>query len=361
MARLAILVAAAALSLGGCGGSPPPCMGVAGSSQLVQRAALFRLAVYGGGAGCDGSQIAAGAGAPIASGDFVPGETIRIDAPSGPGTVTLSAWGDVAATELLGTACRQVDLPAGSPLCLDLTLVAASDGGASGDAAADLGCAACDAGRICCDGVCVDPDSDPDHCGGCGTACSTVNATPECRSGRCSWSCSTGFGHCVSGNTGCETALDTVASCGGCQACDTVSSVGASCTDGACSYVACAPGHLDCNSAAPNLDGCECATPACCGSSCQTTHDNGVGRLFYDCQPKNTYDATQATSACAAFTGDASLCHVMPCGGGKYAVCSDGAADCVCWGYAGGGVSGRVADSGSPSCSCPGGGSPSWS
>jgi hypothetical protein len=365
MNRIAIVIAAAALSLGGCGEAPPACMGL-GSSLLVSQAALFRIAVYGGGARCAGSEIAAGAGAPIAAGDFLPGQTIRIDAPSGPRTITLSAFADLAGTQLLGTACQELDLPAGSPICLDLTLVAAvpdgaapQDGPAAGDAS-DAGCAGgggCWGGRICCGGACVNPDNDPNHCGGCSTVCSTVNATPTCSDGHCNWTCSPGFAHCAPGNTGCETATDdSLTSCGGCQACDTVNSLGAACINGACSYVDCAPGRIDCNATAPDSDGCECATPDCCGSACQTTHDNGVGQVFYDCQPKGTHDQTEATAACAAYTGDASLCHVLQCSESRFAVCSDGAADCICWGYGSGGSSGRVNDSGSTTCNCPYGG-----
>lgn len=40
----------------------------------------------------------------------------------------------------------------------------------------------CGGERILCDGVCVDPLSDPDHCGRCGMTC---RAEQQCRVGQC--------------------------------------------------------------------------------------------------------------------------------------------------------------------------------
>lgn len=40
----------------------------------------------------------------------------------------------------------------------------------------------CPSGRLACDGQCVDPTTDPEHCGGCGFGCS---ATHFCDQGRC--------------------------------------------------------------------------------------------------------------------------------------------------------------------------------
>jgi hypothetical protein len=47
--------------------------------------------------------------------------------------------------------------------------------------------------------------------------------------------------------------------------------------------------------------GCQCSTPSCCGSACQTTHNDGVGQNFYDCNPLDDYTAAQALEACQAY------------------------------------------------------------
>ncbi len=84
----------------------------------------------------------------------------------------------------------------------------------------------------------------------------------------------------------------------------------------------------------------EGAAPGCseCGSSGCTAHSNGVGQIFRNCQPIDTYNATQALAACAALTGDSATCAVVSCSGGgpaqrgeanaDQAACSTGAAVC---------------------------------
>jgi hypothetical protein len=184
---------------------------------------------------------------------------------------------------------------------------------------------------VCCNGQCADPSTDVTHCGTCNNSCSTLNGTPTCSAGVCGWTCNQNFQHCGMGNTGCDTASNTVDNCGGCgnvctptnassnscssatscsytcqtgfldclktgantdgcessinsvnscggcgNVCDTVHSTGASCPAGACMYTGCMPGYIDCNQTAPNADGCECATPMCCNNACQPVHSNGL-------------------------------------------------------------------------------------
>jgi hypothetical protein len=65
----------------------------------------------------------------------------------------------------------------------------------------------------------------------------------------------------------------------------------------------CNAGASDCNkNTAPDLDGCECATPGCCtGGTCETTHADGVGQNYYDCNALNTHNSNQALEACTAY------------------------------------------------------------
>jgi hypothetical protein len=105
-------------------------------------------------------------------------------------------------------------------------------------------------------------------------------------------------------------------------------------------------GNSDCNKGtAPNTDGCECATPGCCSSSCETTHSDGVGQSYYDCNPLGTYSSVTAIEACTAYAnsvgGSAANCSDgWTCTGDTIAdVCYGNTAGTVCstycWGYAG--------------------------
>jgi hypothetical protein len=113
-------------------------------------------------------------------------------------------------------------------------------------------------------------------------------------------------------------------------------------------------GRSDCNSGtAPDLDGCECATPGCCAgppAGCQTTHSNGEGQSFYDCNALNTVNVNQALAACAAYAAaqghPSTWCASnYSCGaiGGALFACYNtggpGVTTCstapVCWGYQG--------------------------
>lgn len=55
-----------------------------------------------------------------------------------------------------------------------------ADAGSSDASSADAGACspACGLGRLCCGGVCVNPDNDPGNCGACGRTCG--GATPFC-------------------------------------------------------------------------------------------------------------------------------------------------------------------------------------
>ena len=145
-----------------------------------------------------------------------------------------------------------------------------------------------------------------------------------------------------SGGSSCG-PTDTTANCGTCGAdCDTTTG-SPSCNGTTCSY-ACNAGLIDCDgNQAPDTDGCECATPACCGASCQTTHTDGVGQSFYDCNALGTDSQDEAMEACHAYaasigvpTSDCTGNWV--CSGQPSQVCIDfsgNSATEYCWGYGG--------------------------
>ncbi len=89
-------------------------------------------------------------------------------------------------------------------------------------------------------------------------------------------------------------------------------------------------------------------------------HSNGLGQSYYDCTPLGTYNQAQATEACTAFTGNASLCTLdpIPCGGSnEHQICSNGASTCGCWRYSGLNT-GQV--NSNATCLCVPGTAPSW-
>jgi hypothetical protein len=67
----------------------------------------------------------------------------------------------------------------------------------------------CPAGTLLCNGECIDPVTDPRHCGGCGVVCSAVQ---RCEGGRCScrWRCSHDDFECFD-------LLTDPHNCGGCR------------------------------------------------------------------------------------------------------------------------------------------------
>ncbi len=107
-----------------------------------------------------------------------------------------------------------------------------------------------------------------------------------------------------------------------------------------------------------------CAGNACCGPLtapvCQTAHSNGLGQLFFDCNPLGTHNLDSARAAAHAW--NASGTEVNPlslactsCVGWL----TNDACSVWCWGSdpLGGHVN---LDTISVACLCPGTGSPAW-
>jgi hypothetical protein len=184
----------------------------------------------------------------------------------------------------------------------------------------------------------------------------------SCNGTTCSYACASGWANCVitpPNTTGCETPTNTPSNCGGCNVtCIETNATAASCSGVSCGYT-CTAGHADCNMGTPpDTDGCECNTPGCCSGVCQTTHSDGVGQSYYDCNPLKTYNASTALEACAAFAGNASKCSSYTCGAATV-ICSDGAPNCDCWQYSGSRI-GQVDINSNSTCYCPIAGDPTW-
>lgn len=198
-------------------------------------------------------------------------------------------------------------------------------------------------------------------CGTAGANCGACSQpTPDCHNG----SCGCQETSCTGPPAIC-TLLTTTSNCSACgDKCNLTNAASATCNGTKCSYT-CNTGDSDCNSSvAPDTDGCECATPACCGTSCETTHNDGVGQSYYDCDPLYansptcTYSQAAATEACDAYAtaqGHPTYCELFdPCTTGTvrtYTICyTDGHNNAVnyCWGFTCGTDSGWI-----ESTTCP--------
>ena len=128
------------------------------------------------------------------------------------------------------------------------------------------GIASCNPGFSNCNGLASDGcevqtgGSDLNNCGGCGTICSTPNATPRCTTGTCGInSCNLGFANCNGQvNDGCEINTNTsLAHCGACGAQCAPLNANPVCVAGSCGIGSCQPGFVNVNGLV--ADGCEYA------------------------------------------------------------------------------------------------------
>ena len=104
---------------------------------------------------------------------------------------------------------------------------------------------------------------------------------------------------------------------------------------------------------------CDCPGSKFCGNACGTTHFDGLGDPYFDCNPLKTYTAVSATEACAAHNGGLyQECLPSSCSAGDSVICesTDGNTFSVCWDYSGTSV-GHVSPAGGL---CPTNSDPTW-
>jgi hypothetical protein len=183
----------------------------------------------------------------------------------------------------------------------------------------------CDSGFASCDGLTkngceVNLNSDPNHCGSCGTVCpgpvppATCPFQKKCVNGMCAASsCMLPYADC-DGNSanGCETnLLNSVENCGVCGlACAPPHATGA-CAACVCAIAQCDAGWADCDGLYDN--GCEtnlainAANCGGCGNNCnagQVCHDGACGCAPEACVPATCQGHTYACSDCVDNDGD---------------------------------------------------------
>jgi len=170
----------------------------------------------------------------------------------------------------------------------------------SGQVCAQGTCAvSCTPGFIECNGTCIDPQRNRDHCGasaGCGvtggSAGTTCASGAVCNQGSCSPSCQPGFVNC---NGTCIDPLTDRTFCGASGACmagteGTVCAAGNVCNAGACS-VSCQAGFINCDGTCVNplTDRNYCGASGACmggtaGAACAAGNVCASGFCSLSCQ-----------------------------------------------------------------------------
>jgi hypothetical protein len=353
-----LIMCTAVIALAACGSNVEKraCMKTGTSDVLVTDAALIRLDIYGQSARCSGSNVAAGAGAPLMSHTFAKGAAITLDVPPGAHAIVLSTFADASGTVILGQGCADETLTPGAEVCFDLALVRVADMTVPDDLSTlpdlampppppdlaegpDLAkppvlCDAatglvCTGGTTCCNKQCVDTTSNVGNCGGCGNACDQTNSFgAQCSASTCVYTnCRTGYSDCDTTPPnigGCETHTDVDAvNCGACgRACKTSPNVAtAMCSAGVCTST-CSGTFANCSHpAAPAADdGCETDTSA---------DINNCGMC------KKTCSFANAAASCSAST-----CHMGACSSGYFDCDQSSTTGCEAAGYDFGGGKG---------------------
>jgi hypothetical protein len=178
-------------------------------------------------------------------------------------------------------------------------------GSGTGDAGGDADDAGgCDPGLTACDGGCIDEQTDPAHCGGCGLACvapvsGSATGSPKCSGGSCDVTCDTTapLDCAVTGGHACVNPQTDPQYC---NTCSTHCPGGQTCKGGAC-VAACGPGLTSCNGACVNLKS-------------DPNHCNACGTI---CSP---LQMACSAGACAVFTCGAGL---TSCAVGSLTACAN--------------------------------------
>jgi hypothetical protein len=120
------------------------------------------------------------------------------------------------------------------------------------------------------------------NCGACNSECTKEHATPSCESGSCQVAdCADGWENCdneASTRNGCETPLNTLTNCGGCNVACNLPHASESCGTGSCQLIACDANWGDCSTAQAGCETDLTTTSNClgCGNSCGNTNATNV-------------------------------------------------------------------------------------
>lgn len=144
-----------------------------------------------------------------------------------------------ATPECVGGTCQAACVTASNCASLPNTTAACTSGACVYTCTTNY--ANCD-DTLTTNGCNVNTQTDPNNCGGCGTACSNTNIpVPLCTAGVCGGHCQDGYIHCASTGTRQAKGCETSAACGNC--CGSACASGSTCYDTG-SGGACATGQL---------------------------------------------------------------------------------------------------------------------
>ncbi|MBI4701132.1 MAG: SBBP repeat-containing protein, partial [Deltaproteobacteria bacterium] len=198
--------------------------------------------------------------------------------------------------------------------CVDLQTDPANCGGCGLVCGCSLPCSlgkcslSCQGGTTKCGCKCVDTQTDPTNCGGCGKPCAPGEV---CSAGACAFACLGGATKC--GSKCVDLQLDP-ANCGGCgKAC----AQGEVCSGGACG-LACAGGTTKCGSKCVDVAN----DPASCGG-CGKACAQGEVCVQGACKIACGQGLTNCGGKCADMQGDAANCG--GCGKVCAGICTAGA------------------------------------
>jgi hypothetical protein len=148
----------------------------------------------------------------------------------------------------------------------------------------------CPSGLAACGGQCVDPTTNPSHCGNCGNACpNDPNGTGVCVKSRCTFACNVGWIECAGGC--CSTTSD-----------DAGPATDAAADDGSTGD----PGILCSATHCPVASNSFCCAGATGGDFCDTNLDDNCAQIFCDnaveCEGMGVccYDPQQGATFCAS-------------------------------------------------------------
>jgi hypothetical protein len=199
---------------------------------------------------------------------------------------------------------------------------------------------------------CETPLNTLTDCGVCGNPCAVANGTPTCKAGVCQVACSDGTTNCTkdkrvcgvgwgdcdgAGSNGCETATNTLGSCGACDLPCDYANAKETCELKAgayvCTFQGCSNGYADCNKDAPPVG---TGTNSYVGNSCETsisgTPQQSTGPISNCGACGTTCNAAGSTNICQDNGGGAYSCGTSGCipGSGLFDDPSKPGQDCLC-------------------------------
>ena len=131
----------------------------------------------------------------------------------------------------------------------------------------------CQSGQSDCDGLCVNTESNPNHCGACKNACKIGEA---CTKGKCTLVCQSSLSDCKGSCVNLKTDHSN------CGVCGTTCKAGQVCSDGKCA-LSCQSDLSDCKGTCVNMK-TDIGNCGACGTACKAGQVCSDGKCALTCQ-----------------------------------------------------------------------------